>query len=396
MDQAKPIDPQLLKDVQDTLKKAKITLMMQKNTSFYTSILFSLKQLITEEIPTAATDGRSLLINPGFFMNMPFNERITLLAHEVLHVALDHMHRLGERDPKLWNVAADYVINGHLVKAGYTLPKGGLHDIKYDGKSTEEVYDILYKKSPSELVNILKPCTNGSGAMNGQDIQYPKDAKPGQEVTQDEVTAIILRAATNAKAAGDPPGCVPGEIEISLKRVINPPLPWHIILQNYLNDFTKNDYSFKRPNRRFLPDHYLPTAYSEALTHLAIAVDTSGSVSDKQFLTFITKIAEIQETIHPKKITVIAFDTKIKNVQELREDSDPFKTLKFTGRGGTAIGPVHEWVQQNKPNLMLIFTDGEFTWVDPKYKNCPLLWLIHDNPKWKAKHGRTIYYDIGC
>jgi predicted metal-dependent peptidase len=383
----------LIKDALDALKIGKITMMMQKNTVFYTTILFSLKQEITVEIPTAATDGRRLLVNPQFFMDLSPNERITLLAHEVLHVALDHMHRIGDRNPRVWNIAGDYVINGHLVDAGYTLPQGGLYDKKYNGKTTEEVYNEIYKKPPKEIEDLIGKCTAGS--LNGNDIHYPQDAKsPDQVVSQDEVTTIILRASTQAQAAGQPPGSIPGEIEIELKRVINPPLPWHVILMNYFTEFNKGDYSFRRPNRRFLPDHYLPTAHSEAITNLVIAVDTSGSVTDHEFHTFISKISEIQETLAPKEIKVIAFDTAIKSVQKITESQNPLKELKFTGRGGTNILPILEWAAQNRPTVMLVFTDGEFTKHNPIDAKIPMVWLIHDNPNWQIHYGRVIHYNI--
>ena len=385
-------EEQLLQDAHDALKIAKITMMMQKNTVFYTTILFSLKQIILSDIPTAATDGKRLLVNPAFFLDLTSNERITLLAHEILHVALDHMHRCGDRDPQPWNIAGDYVINGHLDHAGYTLPKGGLRDKQYDDKTTEQVYDILHKKNKQQIEDLLGKCTAGS--MNGNDIQYPKDAAPGQEVTQDEVTAIILRAQTQAKAVGQPPGSIPGEIQIELAKIIRPALPWHVILQNYLTNLAKNDYSLRRPNRRFLPDHYLPTPYSEAMTEVGVAVDSSGSVSDHDFNVFISKISEIQETMQPKKITVVAFDTNIKSVQQLTEQENPFRKLKFTGRGGTNIQPILQWAAEHKPTVMLVFTDGKFNHKPPVDPRVPFIWLIHDNPKWTSDFGRVIHYNI--
>ncbi|RLB94679.1 MAG: hypothetical protein DRH26_00560 [Deltaproteobacteria bacterium] len=387
-----PVDPAVLADAADALKIAKITLMMQKNTVFYTTILFSLKQTITDALSTAATDGKSLLINPVFFNNLTPNERLTLLAHEVLHVAFDHMHRIGERDPQLWNYAADYVINYVLVEAGYTLPKGGLHDIKYGNKTTEAVYDLLNNKTETEKIQLF--ASGGkNNPMNGNDITYPKEGAKDQ-VTKDEVTEIVLRATTQAKAMGQAPGSVPGEIAIELEKTLNPPLPWYVILNNYLTDISKDDYSFRRPNRRFLPKHYLPTAHSEAIPNIAIAVDASGSVSPEEFNTFISKIAEIQEVMQPKKITVIGFDTKIKNVQELEGQENPFTKLKFTGRGGTNITPIHDWVDKNKPTLLLVFTDGKFQERDPVDPSIPIIWLIHDNPTWASKCGRVITYDI--
>lgn len=388
MEEEKQLPQAIYDNAAETLKIAKITMMMQKDTAFYTSILFSLKQVFTEILPTAATDGKNLLVNPEFFYNLSVNERITLLAHEVLHVALDHMHRKGDRDPQLWNVAADYVINYSLKNTGYILPKGALYDSVYKDNSTVEVYDILNKKQESEKQNLTAGCN--------LDIQYPGDGTDSKsDVTEEEVTEIILRAQTQAKSMGQSPGSVPQEIGIELERTLNPPLPWYTILQNYMTEFNKDDYTFKRPNRRFLPDYYLPTARSEAVCNLAIFVDASSSVDQSDFNDFITKIAEIQKVMNPKKIEVVAFDTRIKSVQVVEEHENPFDKLKFNGRGGTRIHPVHEWINTNKPTLAIIFTDGEFNQTEPLNKNIPLIWLIYNNPHWESKHGgKVIHYEI--
>lgn len=383
------LDQAVYDNAAEALKIAKITLMMQKDTAFYIALLFSLKQRLTEEVPTAATDGKHLLINPEFFWDLPLNKRIGLLAHEVLHVGLDHMHRRGTRDPQLWNVAADYVINYALIQAGYHLPDNGLYDKKYAGMSTEQVYNALAQENQQTQQTLVSGCA--------LDIQYPENAPdPGQAVTQEQVTEIILRATTQAKAMGQPAGSMPGEIDIHLQRTLNPPLPWNLILSNYLTEFTKDDYTFKRPNRRFLPDYYLPSAKSEAICNLAICVDTSSSVSEHQFNDFITKIYEMKKLLNPQKISVMAFNTGFVSEQELTAEDDPFKKLVFKGRGGTRIKPAHEWIAKIKPTVALIFTDGEFQQTEPLNPSIPLIWLIYDNPKWKGNHGRTIHYEISA
>jgi len=382
----------VITEAKEILKIIKITMMMRKDTTFYTSILFSLKQFINFECDTAATDGKRLYINPLFFNDIDTEERIGLLAHEVMHVGFDHMHRCGNRNPKIWNFAADYVINNLLIKAGYSLPAGGLYDKKYDGKTVEEVYDIIYKKGKEALQKLI---ASTSGTWNGNDIQYPQDAKKGKEVKEEEVTRIIMQAQEAARSAGNPPGSYPGEVDIELKKIINPPLPWNVILQNFMTEYSKDDYSFRRPNRRFLPDHYLPTAHSEAIANIAFAVDGSSSVTDEQFLIFIQKIDEVMRIMSPKKVSVICFNTKLTGpAQELSGDENPFRKLKFKARGGTAINPVHEWVAEHKPTMMIIFTDGQFRQTPPIDKSVPLFWIINDNKKWESKvGGRVVHFE---
>lgn len=362
------------------LTVAKMHMIGQPGTCFYTTILLSLRQEFSSDLPTAGTDGIRLIVNPDWFEKLAPKERIGLLAHEVLHVALDHMGRLNGRDPDIWNMAGDYVINLSLLDAGYTLPPNGLVNQKYKGMSTEQVYDLL-------IQNAVKVPPSFVG-----DIIYPDGEEQTKDIQQ-KVADIVLRAATQVKMMGADPGNIPAEILIELDKRINPKLPWNVILQNHLSEFAKDDYTFTRPNRRFLPNHYLPSAHSEALANIAVAVDSSCSVSNAEFTFFITEIATIQEIMQPKKITVIDFDTKIKKVQELTEGQDPFRELKFHGRGGTNIKPVMEWAEKNRPNVLLIFTDGEFS-KQPIPDGIPIIWLIHNNPKFTADKGTVIHYDI--
>lgn len=385
------MDSSVLSTAKLELKKAKIAMMMRPDTVFYTTILFSLEQEFTEDIPTLATNGKKLLINPEFFTNYDQDFQLMFLSHEVLHVALDHMHRAQDRDHQLWNIAGDYVINDLLVLAGYPMPEFAAHDATYRDMTTEQVYDLLDQKTGAQKATFMSSMRSNN---NGEDIQYP-DSSDGSadNVTKEEVAEIVLRAVTQVKAMDKGIGSIPGEAVITLDRVLNPRLPWHTILQNYLLDFSKDDYSFRRPNKRFLPNHYLPTAHTESITNLAIAVDCSGSVTDTEFNIFIGKICEIQQTVNPKKITVVPFDTRIKNVQTLNQGEDALRTLVFNGRGGTNITPVLEWVKDNKPTVALVFTDGHFMQREPLTKDTPILWIINDNADWCTDYGQVIHYE---
>lgn len=385
-------DVPVYQEAEKALKIAKITMMMQKDTVCYTTVIFSLKQSFTEDVPTAATDGKRLKINPVFFTNLTPNQRITLLAHEALHVLLDHMHRKGNRDHQLWNIAGDYVINGSLVNAKYAFIDGCLHDRQYDGKMTEQVYDLLNKKSDKQKQDLIAKC-NANG-LNGNDVVYPDQVDQNDAVSQEEVTSVILRAVTQANLMGQSAGSMPSEIAVELQKTLNPPLPWYVILHNYLTNFAKDDFSFRRPNKRFMPQHYLPTAYSEAVCDIAIAVDISSSVTDAEFNVFIQKIAEIKSTMNPDKMTIISFNTRITGVQKLTADDNPLAKLKFKGRGGTNVADVLHWAAENKPTVLLVFTDGEFNQMQPVDKRVPIIWLIHNSPTWKGITGRTIHYNI--
>lgn len=374
------------------LDRAKYALMENPKTIFYTTILFSLVQKWDEAVRTAGVDGKRLWINPKFFLAEGVEGRLFILMHEVMHIALDHLTRVGDRDKELWNKAGDYVINWFLTRKGYQAPTTIqiLLDPRFNNMTTEQVYDILKKEEDEN------PGTHKDPDFEG-DIVYPGSFEESQEV-EEEIASIILRAnvISQTSESGNGAGDLPGELQIILDNLTDPKLPWNVIFQNHMSSFAKDDYSWQRPNRRFMPDHYMPSAYSEAVGPIAEAVDSSGSVSHDEFSYFINETVALQETLHPEKITILDFDERIKSVQEITEDTDILEELEFHGGGGTKIHPVLEWAKENDPEVLIIFTDGDFwQWPQPEdFPDCPIVWLIHNNPSFEISYGEVIHYEI--
>lgn len=362
-------------EAQVALSKAKIQLMARPDSAFFTTICFSLKHMFDDTVQTACTNSKWIKFNTKFFMDLDPEERIFLLLHETMHCAYLHTVRLpaGACHDR-WNIATDHVINLQLIERGFKMPRMGLADPKYRGLSAEEVYKLL---------------PDNPGQPHMKDL-ITGDGDPGE--LEKEMAEILVRAAIQSKVSQDKPGTIPGEVEIFLNRLLNPKLPWNRILQKYLQAFAKNDYTWRKPNRRFFPQHHLPSLHSENLMNIAIAVDTSGSVSDEDFLRFVTETNSILRMMKPEKITLIQFDTEIKSVDEVRNVHELMR-VKFTGRGGTLINPVLDWVNENKPQLLLVFSDGGFYFYTTETK-VPVIWLIHDNAPWTAPFGKTIHYTM--
>lgn len=361
---------------QIALNKAKIALMSHPNTTFFTTVCFSLKHIWDDSIPTACTNGLEIRFNPASYVALTPGQQVSRLLHETLHVALQHMGRLMGRCPDKWNMAADYCINLMLVERGFERIPTWLYDEQYRGMSTEEIYKALPDgmPMPQDQMDLVAP---------------PMNPEEFDSVVQD----ILVRAAVQSKMNNDAPGSIPGEIEFFLDKLLNPKLPWFRILQKYMNSMAKNDYSFRRANRRYLPDHYLPSLYSEKLMDIAIAVDASGSVSDADFKVFISEVDGILRMMQPDNITLIQFDTGIRSVDKVRNVRELSK-LKFIGRGGTQISPVMDWAKENKPQLLLVFSDGEFRFKPNYGVKSPVLWIIHNNNKFTAPFGKVIHYEI--
>lgn len=366
------------------MDKAKIALMAAPDTTFFTTVLFSLMHIWDWKIPTACTNGRWIRFNPDFFMKCSQEEQIGLMLHEAMHVIWLHMVRLGDRDAVKWNVATDYVINLMIIDRGFKLPAGALIDEQYRDLSAEEVYDLLPEQDPSEVEIHFEAGDPGD----------PSDTTAEEkEALERDIQDVLIRAQMQSKIAGDKPGTIPGEIELYLKRLLKPRLPTAALLRKFFTDMAKNDYTWRRPNRRFFPKHHLPSMYSENLGHVAFFADLSASVTDKQVLRYISEVGGVMRQLRPKKLSLGAFDMVVRQVDEITSIGDLAK-MGFKGRGGTEIGGVLEWAYQHDPVALVVFTDGGFYFHEAiKVPKCPVVWLINDNPSWTAPFGRVIHYD---
>ena len=363
------------KTVNDYLRHAKIELMTK--SVFLSTICLSLKHTFSDALPTAGTDGISIIYNPKFFTELTAPERAGLLAHEVWHVAFNHFARVGNRNKRTWNLAGDYVINYMLVQSGYTLPSGGLYDARFKDMSTEEVYDIIKEEDEED---------QGRGDF----LEDLLDAPDGTKDTEifDKVTDIIIQAQIQSKAAGKEKGEVPGEISRAIDELINPKLPWNQLLTRFLTNMVKDDYTWTKPNRRFFPAHYLPSQHSPTIGDIVVAIDTSASVTDKELLEMLSEIQDIRDVYKPDSLKILDCDYRIHNIFDIGK-YDNILDLKFTGGGGTSFDPVIEYCNSHQPQLLIYFTDlyaEEITEETPY----PIMWICNSDHE-PALYGETVY-----
>ena len=366
-----------LEELNEAKSKCIVTLMTKPDASFFTTLTLSMKYIWDASINTACTDGTSIRFNPDFFMSQTLEQQVGLLVHEASHVAYLHSERLMGRNHKKFNIAADHVINLMLLERGFQLPAGGWHDAQYRGMSSEQVYDLMPDPPESPADKFL-------------DLREPTEETP--EEVRAEVEEILVRAAIQSKLDGDKAGTIPGEIQIFLDGLLKPKLPWTMILFRYLKALTRSDYSFRKPNRRYFPTHYLPTLYSEKVIDLTICVDASASVADKEFHQFVSEIASTFKMMKPDNITLVQFDYGIRSINKIKSIRD-LMNCEFHGRGGTDISEIVQHVNKTKPQLTLVFTDGDFRFYNDQMKH-DVIWLIHNNKGFTAPYGKVIHYQI--
>ena len=359
------------------LSKTKGRLFTKKGAGYLGSLLCDHVFVWDPSAETAWCNGTTIGWNPPFYTWLSPEERITVLAHELWHTGFDHMDRMGKvHCPQKWNIAADYVINNMLYNAGFVFGEKLMSlkpylDLQYDNMTTEQVYNLLPEDPPAP-----QPLDN--------------DVRPADEPSKQTVKSSIIKAMQASRMSKEV-GVIPGEVELVMEKFLNPILPWEILLQHYFTELCSDDYSWKRPSRRY-DDEYLPSLLGDSgLEHLIYYIDVSGSVTDEDVLRCNSETKFIHETLAPKRLTLVTFDESIQDTYEFTDDM-PFEKIVIHGRGGTELDPVRQHIVKHKPTAAVIFSDlyCHPMEMDP---GVPVLWIVVGNKSAKTFFGKRIHID---
>jgi predicted metal-dependent peptidase len=355
------------------IQKARTTLLLDH--PFFGTLLFRLKGRETRSVDTMATDGVSLFYNPDFVATLPAAELCGVLAHEVLHPALQHHVRRGNRSPLRWNKACDYAINPLVVDAGLALPKGILLEDRFRGMSAERIYNLLVEEEDggdhqSEEGENSRPTSSSDfededGAPNvpvtpggiGQVLDAPA-AEEADDKTDDEQARDWQIAVEQAETLSKLAGKVPAGLDRFLEGAEEARVDWRELLRRSWSQTGVADYSWLRPNRRHIwQGLYLPGVIREGVGEVVIAVDCSGSVSARQLSLFEAEIQSILEGQRPELVRVLYFDTLIHKV-DVFQAGQPI-SLSPVGGGGTDFRPCFDWIEENavRPHMVVFLTD---------------------------------------
>jgi predicted metal-dependent peptidase len=386
--------------------------------------------------PTTATDARAFYYNPGYIDALSLDETQFMLAHEALHCALSHFARRQHRVKHRWDLACDYAINPLLVDDGLKPPPNALLMPMYKGMTAEEIYPLLDDDDESETLDTHAYDSDADGGQQGQhsdfderDLQRQQqsrgeqgddgerggaeprnetadgagrngepsddgrgaagsDAEPerGEDgadapppLTPDERETLQVQwqqrmagAAQQAMQAGK----LRGELKRMIDHLLQPQLPWRMLLARYMNSLTREDYSWSRPSRRE-GDYIMPSLRSHQLD-LVVAVDTSGSIKDGEMQEFIDEVDALKAQVRAR-ITLLPCDAAL--CEGAPFEFEPWEQFRrperVGGGGGTSFRPVFQWVEKAglRPDLLVYFTDadGQFPDREPPY---PVIWLV--------------------
>lgn len=401
-----PMDPKIDVQARERLVTARVGLLLRQ--SFFGNLATRMKLINADEwCSTAATDGRNFYYNSRFIMMLKTKEVEFLFGHEVLHVVYDHIDRRGSRDPQIWNIANDYTVNADLKrhKVGQfitTVPC--LYEQKYDGKTSEEIYDDLMKNVQKININDLidqmiddhmdgdgDEDSEGDGDKDGKG-KRPKMSDEERERVRQEVKQAIIAAAQSAEA-----GTLPKGVERLVKQATNPIMPWRELLQTNLTSAIRNDYSWMRPSRRgWHMDAIMPGMTPGEEIDVTIAIDMSGSISDHQAQQFLGEISGMMSAFDGYKVHVFCFDTDIYNPADYTsENMDSIDEYEPKGGGGTDFDAIFDYLKREaiEPKRLIVFTDGYpcGSWGDANF--CDTTWIIHGDPDPNPPFGTWAIYD---
>ena len=353
---------------------------------------------------TAATDGRHIYFNREFFQKLSIKQIEFVIAHEILHNVFDHLSRNEGRDHRIFNIAADYCVNGQLIRdhIGEIPPKEIkiFHDPKYYTWGAEQVYDDIYDKHTDEELSALGQRLgehidwgNQDGDSQDGKGNRPQYSKEELKKIRDEMREAIVQAAQAAGA-----GNTPANIQRMIKELTEPKMDWRQILRQQIQSTIKNDFSFMRPNRKgWHMNAILPGQNYQETIDICISIDMSGSIGDDQARDFLTEIKGIMEEYKDFKIKLWCFDTAVYNEADFDGYTiDEFEDYKVAGGGGTEFMANWEYMKENdiNPKKFIMFTDGYpyGSWGDENY--CDTVFIIHGNDTIIPPWGEFAYYEF--
>ena len=417
----KEIDEELIQKAHDTLVKSRMTLLFKHPFFGQLALRLTLTPADRSWCATAATDGRKFYYNPAFITELDDKENVFLVAHELGHCIYEHFLRRGDRDGKLFNIAGDYIINNvldnELVKKGdyarvITYVKPYLNH-KYDGWTTEEVYDDLQQQQDAggkpedegDLIDVHIDMSGGGGGEDGDEgdgVEVDGQGlagkpKPLSEEDQKQLGNEMKDAMIQAAASGGA-GSVPGDMKRMIKSLLEPEMDWREIIQSQVQSSLKSNFSFMRPNRKgWHMTAILPGMDRDVMIDVALAIDTSGSISQTMLTEFVSEIAGMMEQYENYRIRIWQFDTRVYGFDEFtHDDGRDIREYAIKGGGGTDFMVNWTYMEEEEidPDQFIVFTDGMpyGGWGNPDY--CDTVFLIHTQyGRPEAPFGQSVYYD---
>jgi len=353
--------------------------------------------------PTTATDARTFYYSEDYIDALDLEQTQYVLAHEALHCALSHFARRQHRVKKRWDIACDYAINPLLLNDGLKPPPGTLHEDSFNGMTAEEIYPYIEDNPSEETLDQhvydeddgegnpdrpppqpeqRKEDGQSNGADTDADAGGAPQPSPLDSSDREELSIQWQQRMAGAAQQAQQAGKLHGDMARMVDFLLQPQLPWRMLLARYMTSVARDDYSYTRPSSRRGDPAIFPSMRS-AQINMVVALDISGSVTEREMGEFLAEINAIKAQIRAR-IVLHASDAGLAEGGPWEYEAwENFQIPKhFTGGGGTDFRPLFNWADQleRQPDLLVYFTDaeGDFPPQPPAY---PVIWLVKGKSK---------------
>ena len=367
---------------------------------------------------TTFTDGKTFYYNSDYIDALDADQTQFALSQQALHCALSHFHRRGHRVKHRWQMACAYAVTPLLIKDGLKPVPDVMYQRDFEGMTAEEIYPCLedndndgerdledqQKDKDNKDDNQDSETSDGSEGgskqretrdnteRDGDQDDSTDDSRKGSggapepsPMNQQQLDALSVQWQQRMAGAAQQAlqsGKLEGEMARMVDFLLQPTLPWRMLLARYMSATARDDYSYSRPNTRRGDPAVYPSLRSHE-TNIVVAIDTSGSIGEDEIQEFITEVDAIKSQVRARVILLTCDSDLNYGCPWTFEPWDEFKfDVEIRGGGGTNFRPVFEWVDalDNAPGLVIYFTDAEgiFPETEPDY---PVSWLV----KGKAK-----------
>lgn len=432
--QTTPVDHNKLNNAvaqtEELLEKTIVELIF--NEPFYANLIMNMRREITVEVPTLGvnvTDQVNLFINPYFFNSMTLAERVDVLKHEAHHVINNHFVRFRDIEPQVFenknksifdriqdmqkasltNQAADFAINeylpnlprkvkmfnpdGEMVSVpkeivdsqGNTIPNPDKDagkpieaDLCFVSNLKKKYSDIKEKQNMEYYYEYLKEKQNedqnGGGGAGQMVVLDDHSMWHESDHTEDDITQKVKDVVNKAveQTQDKDMGQLPAHVLTAIEKLNHVAKDWRQDIQRFVARSAELiiESTRKRRNRRYGIIHAGIKTFPKL--HIAIALDTSGSVSDEEVTQFFTEIQRLHNM--NVDLTIIECDSDVNKVYKF----NPKKPFEVIGRGGTAFKPVFDRIETDKMEIdgLIYFTDGECYGENIKKPKYPVLWAL--------------------
>lgn len=356
--------------LEERITKARVVLMFYQ--PWFGQLANYLNFKINNDIDTMAVDiNGNIFFNEEFVNSLSQEELTGVICHEILHLAFQHLSRMGNRNPKIWNIAGDLKVNDEiifnqskfklpkmaLVAQGNTIEIGKAKIVNIDTKSSEQIYEEIINKNNSEDLKDI-----------GMDTFVI--ANNNSDKAKEKAGEWVQRVAVANETFKDK-GCIPAGILKELKKLDTPELKWHQIITQRLKLISSGK-TWKKPSKRMLP-WYFPSKQKVKGLSCVVCIDSSGSMGEKELQKALTELWGLSQQFKAIKFWITCCDTEL---------SEPFiittstkkdlLNIKLKGGGGTSFVPVFDWIKKENinPDCLIYFTDlyGDFPNRKPLYQ----------------------------